>query len=1320
MKKLSYLLVICCILSVANVYAVEEDAEVEDLQQPPVQSNYVPNYSPVFTTDIYDLGEDAYTLSNDDAIVGAFYKKKLSAVTTYRLARLKEELNVFLGINNDRERVKIIGRVSTAFGTAAAAYGSGFLLAGFTVEAGWRLTDAFADIVCGEGIDPIRIDMLKEKIEAWVNGIETEAIAPVERDYIIAKYRGQVSDNLQTIIERVLIEARDQKNLKFDAVKFVADMLRMPQRATWLPPESSFDAHSFHPTLQELFKQTLNGDSILADYPAARKNDFKAILQGISNCTRNDYNFVNRHNLVLSTRYAFYGDLGIGTKKAPEAIAEALGLTCHYFRPDSLHSDDIYGTDRYGANPKRGELAKAFFDHEKTHKNTILVIDLDEIYALDNDCMSFINILLGKQSFHSDFYNCDIDLSNMHIIFTVNQYAQDHVDSYYDNILAKGVELIEFTDLPVDTKRRLLRNYIDTNDVLNNGLGQHVGARGAIIDLIMRYKSHLSLAKLTQITDKLSNTTRDQWDDILGVYRPSQNSVVAMGLSHVDGLVFKNGRIYRHKLDGSIKDYSADNHVAFNLSLDRAGTLDSQIIAVNSEFDLENKRFIPRKIELLESPYVYYKHENDIHKFYLVRMHRVSGFLGPDVAGGGEPHEWESVQFDFAEKTRHRLATPYDMRAMEPMADGMYYVNVAGDDIELVGLDKSFKTRDRVAVPNGAKLFDNLTVDGVVTVFEALHDQLLSTHLRVLDFRKFALGAKEIAFLKRHLENPRQKHLRAVCLNGDGMSCLLKLIAKLPELRKLIMTNGDISAYSYDLESIAQHPKLVHLDLRGNSDLNSGCFAKLLPLLNAHNDGSKPLEFFSLLGMTSNYDRYSEEYEDGKLKSVTLNGYDMDPVTITLAKLVEYDHEIITKAAAFTNMGQYYQVSSHKDYKKAREYYEIAIDKGHYLAKFHLAGMLKSTDGGLKDLARAKKLYLESTVGTNYREGQYEYGMMFLESDPKGARRWIELSAEQNYNTAIRQLASMYLEGVGGDKDTIKAKKWNRKYVVNESYWGPSNFEYAHKCHKGTDWDKDLVDARLFYKKAADKDHVEAAFEYAKMCRDGIGGDQDCADALEYFKKAADKDHVEAAFAYAMMDPADARVYLKKAADKEHKEAQYKVALVCEEPEKRQYLKKSANQGHKDAQYSYAVMCNAGKGGDKDEAEARKYFGKAAANGIEAAYDEYASMCYSGKGDSIDYIQARKYFKILVEKGKPYRENQYAWLCYEGKGGARDYKEALKYYKKMADRGIADAQFRYGKMCYYGYGREYDTTEAAKYIEMAFKQGNADAKAWKNAECVLL
>ena len=124
--------------------------------------------------------------------------------------------------------------------------------------------------------------------------------------------------------------------------------------------------------------------------------------------------------------------------------------------------------------------------------------------------------------------------------------------------------------------------------------------------------------------------------------------------------------------------------------------------------------------------------------------------------------------------------------------------------------------------------------------------------------------------------------------------------------------------------------------------------------------------------------------------------------------------------------------------------------------------------------------------------------------------------------------------------DQIKSKQYSAAKETSHTLSridnsGIGEFTYALLLHHGLGVEKDLYDAREWYKKAADKGGASTAmYNYANMLRNGEGGPKDVEGAREWYKKAADKCDAAAMFYYALMLLAedskslDARLYINK------------------------------------------------------------------------------------------------------------------------------------------------------------------------------------------------
>ena len=64
-------------------------------------------------------------------------------------------------------------------------------------------------------------------------------------------------------------------------------------------------------------------------------------------------------------------------------------------------------------------------------------------------------------------------------------------------------------------------------------------------------------------------------------------------------------------------------------------------------------------------------------------------------------------------------------------------------------------------------------------------------------------------------------------------------------------------------------------------------------------------------------------------------------------------------------------------------------------------------------------------------------------------------------------------------------------------------------CRKGLGEDEDPVEAKKYFKKAADQGHAESQYNYASMCFVGVEGERSFPDFQKYLKKAAKQGHTQ-------------------------------------------------------------------------------------------------------------------------------------------------------------------------------------------------------------------
>ena len=117
------------------------------------------------------------------------------------------------------------------------------------------------------------------------------------------------------------------------------------------------------------------------------------------------------------------------------------------------------------------------------------------------------------------------------------------------------------------------------------------------------------------------------------------------------------------------------------------------------------------------------------------------------------------------------------------------------------------------------------------------------------------------------------------------------------------------------------------------------------------------------------------------------------------------------------------------DRPRAARLIEEAADAGHGLAQFNFAQMLVDRDPTPQGMERAV-LYYEKAANAGLPDAQYAMAEIFRQGvggrdvDLAQARKWLELAAAQNHDTAQIELGAMLVEGGGGEDDEKAGFSW--------------------------------------------------------------------------------------------------------------------------------------------------------------------------------------------------------------------------------------------------------------------------------------------------------
>lgn len=237
--------------------------------------------------------------------------------------------------------------------------------------------------------------------------------------------------------------------------------------------------------------------------------------------------------------------------------------------------------------------------------------------------------------------------------------------------------------------------------------------------------------------------------------------------------------------------------------------------------------------------------------------------------------------------------------------------------------------------------------------------------------------------------------------------------------------------------------------------------------------------------------------------------------------------------------------------------------------------------------------------------------------------------------------------------------------------------------------------------------------------------------AYLYFKKAADLDHIEASYKVAQMcmdeksdlyEPQVAVGYLKKIASKEHRQAQILLADCYEagigvDVDWREMinwlvLAARGEDGLPEAQTKLGKCYATGKGVINDSSLAVRCFQRAADKNYGLAMYELANCYFSGIGVPVDYFKAVQWYEKAVAHNQPAGYYGLGVCAESGLGMTLSLKKAFEYFEKALSENPDMFVARYKLANYYrhGFGNvKRDIAKAVKYYQVAGESGYVEA-----------
>lgn len=383
---------------------------------------------------------------------------------------------------------------------------------------------------------------------------------------------------------------------------------------------------------------------------------------------------------------------------------------------------------------------------------------------------------------------------------------------------------------------------------------------------------------------------------------------------------------------------------------------------------------------------------------------------------------------------------------------------------------------------------------------------------------------------------------------------------------------------------------------------------------------------------------------------------------------------------------------------------------------------------------------------------------------------WYKKSADQGFAPAQYKLGVCYKDGVGTDKDIVKAgqvfynaaQQGNILAEYNIGVYYLENVDDGQE--KALDWlerasnagcedaqmylynaylegkglSKDVSEAVKWLEKAAQEGNVIAQRVLGKYYENGKGVAKNEKEAIKWYLRAAEQDDVVAmeyvALLYQLSKEYDkAFKWYKKAADRGYVRAQNKLGfnyqnglmgLERNHEKAFEWFSKAAKQGDPGGQECLGDCYMYGEGVAKNDEKAFELYKKAAEQESRTAENKLAKCYKNGIGVSANIEEAVKWYLCAAKQDLIEAQVEIASCYEEGRGVEQNQQKAFEWYFKAAEKEYdnisrydryseegAHAQCKVGEYFRDGIGTSKNQKESVKwFLRSANSWDNGKAK----------
>ena len=196
-----------------------------------------------------------------------------------------------------------------------------------------------------------------------------------------------------------------------------------------------------------------------------------------------------------------------------------------------------------------------------------------------------------------------------------------------------------------------------------------------------------------------------------------------------------------------------------------------------------------------------------------------------------------------------------------------------------------------------------------------------------------------------------------------------------------------------------------------------------------------------------------------------------------------------------------------QDYEQAAKYYLRAADKADPKSLYDLAKLYQSGKANPTDPTLVQQ-FLKKAADQSYLPALADYGLLLAKTSPKDSIPYLEKAAKQGRKDCIEELAFIYLDGNGVDKNVNKGIELLSESAKNKDF--NATRLLGNIYYDGEYVPQDLKKALKYYSVAAKGGDASAQNIFGEMLLKGEGIDRDVRGAIAYFETAADQNNIDA------------------------------------------------------------------------------------------------------------------------------------------------------------------------------------------------------------------